>query len=129
MDSVTVEPQGEFVASPITIPRLRLNVICPYYTMFPISFPMAALADAKAGERVLDPFCGRGTTAYAARLLGLPTVGIDADRVAVTIAKAKLAKRTLNRPGSDGGSTPWRKMESCQITPAATRPRIAIQPS
>jgi hypothetical protein len=37
--------------------------------------------------------------------------------------------RKLNRPGSDGGSTSWRKMESCQITPAATRPRIAIQPS
>jgi len=35
----------------------------------------------------------------------------------------------LNRPGFDGGSTSWRKMESCQTTPAATSPRIAIQPN
>jgi len=34
---------------------------------------------------------------------------------------------TLNRPGFDGGSISWRKMESCQTTPAATSPRIAIQ--
>ncbi len=94
MTAVTVEPQGEFDASPIANPRLRLNAVCPYYTMFPLSFPLAALSDAKAGERVLDPFCGRGTTAYAARLLGLPTVGIDADRVAVTISRAKLIKRS-----------------------------------
>ena len=33
----------------------------------------------------------------------------------------------LVRPGSDGGSTSWRKMESCQTTPAATTPRIVIQ--
>ena len=33
----------------------------------------------------------------------------------------------LNRPGFDGGSISWRKMESCQTTPAATSPRIAIQ--
>jgi TM2 domain-containing membrane protein YozV len=33
----------------------------------------------------------------------------------------------LVRPGSDGGSTSWRKMESCQTTPAATTPRLVIQ--
>jgi hypothetical protein len=34
---------------------------------------------------------------------------------------------TVNRPGSDGGSISWRKMESCQTTPAATGPLTAIQ--
>lgn len=81
-------------ASPIAEPRLRLNVVCPYYTMFPIDFPLRELADASPGEWVLDPFCGRGTTAYAARLLGLPTVGVDADAVAVAVARAKLLRRT-----------------------------------
>lgn len=67
-----------------------LNAICPYWTMFPLSFPLAVLAEAKQGEWVLDPFCGRGTTLYAARKLGLPAVGIDSNSVATAIAAAKL---------------------------------------
>ncbi|MGA2163025.1 MAG: DNA methyltransferase [Solirubrobacteraceae bacterium] len=67
-----------------------LNAICPYWTMFPLSFPLGMLADARSGEWVLDPFCGRGTTLYAARKLGLPAVGIDSNEVAAAIAAAKL---------------------------------------
>lgn len=78
-------------------PAHRLNAVCPYYTMFPLDFPLAALEDAKPGEWVLDPFCGRGTTTFAARLRGLPTVGIDADRVAAAIARAKLVTTTPAR--------------------------------
>jgi hypothetical protein len=44
----------------------------------------------KVGDSVLDPFCGRGTTNYAARLCGLNTLGIDANPVAVAITKSKL---------------------------------------
>jgi hypothetical protein len=52
----------------------------------------------------------------------------DYDRAVLTLASATLALSvTLNRPGFDGGSTSWRKMESCQTTPAVTSPRIAIQ--
>jgi hypothetical protein len=39
---------------------------CPYYTMFPLDFPLAWLRRARPGEWVLDPFCGRGTTLYCA---------------------------------------------------------------
>ena len=67
-----------------------LNAICPYWTMFPLSFPLAILAEANRGEWVLDPFCGRGTTLYAARKLGLPAVGIDSNEVASAIAAAKM---------------------------------------
>lgn len=69
-----------------------LNAVVPYFTMFPLDFPLRVLTDARAGpdDRVLDPFCGRGTTNYAARLLGLPSVGIDSNPVAVATAKAKL---------------------------------------
>lgn len=39
---------------------------------------------------MLDPFCGRGTTNFAARLLGLSSVGVDSSPVATAITAAKL---------------------------------------
>src|SRR5687768_1579816 len=73
-----------------------LNGICPYYTMFPLTFPLRLLAkQGKPGQWILDPFCGRGTTNLAARLLGHPSVGIDSSPVAVAIAAAKIATTTL----------------------------------
>lgn len=60
--------------------------------MFPLKFPLGILRTrATAGDRVLDPFCGRGTTNFAARLLGFPSLGIDSSPVAVAITAAKLA--------------------------------------
>jgi len=76
----------------LTAPLLRLNGLCPYYTMFPLSFPFKALSNAQPGEWVLDPFCGRGTTTLAARLRGLPSVGVDSNPVAAAIAASKLAR-------------------------------------
>ena len=73
-------------------PAARPNAICPYYTMFPLAFPWHVLKSAASTSRVLDPFCGRGTTAYAARLLGLTTVGVDTNPVAIAIARSKLVK-------------------------------------
>ena len=84
-------------SSHVDVPEqwLRLNAVCPYYTMFPISFPLEQLKLYPATTRVLDPFCGRGTTIYAARLVGVPAVGMDVNPVAVAIARAKLAKASL----------------------------------
>jgi len=64
--------------------------------MFPLEYPLAELSEAQHDDLVLDPFCGRGTTLFAARLLGLGAVGIDADPVAAAIARAKLASCTAD---------------------------------
>ena len=84
-------------SSQVDVPEqwLRLNAVCPYYTMFPICFPLEQLKLYPETTRVLDPFCGRGTTIYAARLVGVPSVGVDVNPVAVAIAKAKLARVSL----------------------------------
>lgn len=73
----------------------NLNAICPYFTMFPLSFPLGILERHSHPQQVvLDPFCGRGTANYAARLMGLYSVGIDASPVAVAATKAKLTTAT-----------------------------------
>jgi hypothetical protein len=74
-----------------------LNAICPYYTMFPLEYPFRVLKKHKeATPIVLDPFCGRGTTIYAAREMGLSSWGIDSSPIAVAIAKAKLATTSID---------------------------------
>jgi hypothetical protein len=63
--------------------------------MFPLGFPLRILRERAAkADWVLDPFCGRGTTNYAARVLGLPSIGVDSSRVAVAIAQAKVVTTT-----------------------------------
>lgn len=68
--------------------------MCPYYTMFPLEFPLRQLELFPEAQRILDPFCGRGTTLYAARLASRTSVGVDISPVAVAIAQAKTAKAT-----------------------------------
>ncbi|CAI2079021.1 site-specific DNA-methyltransferase [Serratia fonticola] len=69
-----------------------LNAICPYFTMFPLEYPLGVLK-AHEGQSpvIMDPFCGRGTTLFAGRKLGLKARGIDSSPIAVAIARAKLA--------------------------------------
>ena len=72
------------------------NAICPYYTMFPLEFPLRLLKKHRTqSPTVYDPFCGRGTTIYAARKLGLRSYGLDTSPIAAAIAQAKLASANL----------------------------------
>lgn len=77
--------------------QTALNGICPYFTMFPLDFPLNILKRrAQAGDVVLDPFCGRGTTNFAARLVGLRSLGVDSSPVAEAITASKLATSTFD---------------------------------
>lgn len=72
--------------------EFAFNAICPYYTMFPLEFPIRKLGKHRRHSPVVyDPFCGRGTTIYAARKLGLRSYGLDTSPIAAAIAQAKLA--------------------------------------
>ena len=74
-----------------------LNAICPYFTMFPLDFPLAILKDkSRPGDIVLDPFCGRGTTNFAARLVGLRSLGVDSSPVATAITASKLVAASVD---------------------------------
>jgi hypothetical protein len=74
-----------------------LNAICPYFTMFPLDFPLRILKGrAQEGQSVLDPFCGRGTTNFAARLVGLRSLGVDSSPVATAITAAKVVQVTAS---------------------------------
>ncbi|WP_198391750.1 DNA methyltransferase [Burkholderia ubonensis] len=76
---------------------LALNGICPYFTMFPLDFPLNVLRRrAREGDVVLDPFCGRGTTNFAARLVGLRSLGVDSSPVAASITASKLVTARVN---------------------------------
>jgi len=73
----------------------ELNALCPYFTMFPLEFPFKILKrSARKGDLILDPFCGRGTTNLAARLLGLNSLAVDSSPVAAAITAAKLVSVT-----------------------------------
>ncbi len=85
------ETAQNLTAATLEAENTTLNGICAYFTMFPLVFPYEILsAHAQSNQWVLDPFCGRGTTNYASRLLGLPTVGIDSHPLAVALSQAKL---------------------------------------
>src|SRR5580658_10452142 len=84
--------------SPLAYNRdYALNAICPYFTMFPLEYPLRIIRKHKhANPTVVDPFCGRGTTIYAARKGGLRSYGFDTSPIAVAIARAKLSSATAS---------------------------------
>ncbi|MBI4557568.1 MAG: DNA methylase [Candidatus Hydrogenedentes bacterium] len=70
--------------------RHRFHSLCPYFAMFPESFAAEWIDSLTApGDVVLDPFSGRGTTAFQALLMGRRSVACDVNDVAFCLTKAK----------------------------------------
>lgn len=96
-------------------PRNALNAICPYFTMFPLEYPLRVLKHHKKQRPVvMDPFCGRGTTLFAARSLGLAARGIDSSPVAIAIAQAKLCS-VKTQDVLDRAAKYLAEFESCTV--------------
>ncbi len=63
---------------------------------YPTQKPLALLerivkSSSDAGDVVLDPFCGCGTTIHAAQKLGRQWIGIDNNRLAISLTEKRLA--------------------------------------
>ena len=62
----------------------------PYYAMFPVDFARKVIDRySNPGDTIIDPFCGRGTSNYVAKILGRNSIGCDVNPVAWVYSKTK----------------------------------------
>src|SRR5258708_7136538 len=74
-----------------------LHSLCSYLAMFPPSIPAFFIRTlTQPGDRVLDPFSGRGTTAFEACLQGRVGLGSDLNPLAVVLTGAKVDPPRMN---------------------------------
>lgn len=67
-----------------------------HFAVFPPELPERCIkAGSKAGDVVLDPFSGSGTTAWVARTLQRRAIGIDLNPDYLDLAAARLAQQSL----------------------------------
>lgn len=63
----------------------------PYYAMFPVDFVHRTIGQfCPENGRVLDPFCGRGTTPFVAAVTGREGFGADVNQIAWLYSSVKL---------------------------------------
>lgn len=76
--------------------RHRFHSLCPYFAMFPETFAAHWIERlTKAGDVLMDPFCGRGTLPLQALLMGRRAVGCDINPVAYCVTRAKTNSPSL----------------------------------
>src|SRR5262249_22309324 len=76
--------------------RNRFHSICPYFAMFPEQFVEEWVNRlTKPRDVVLDPFCGRGTTAFQSLLMNRRAVACDVNDVAYCVTRAKTSAPRL----------------------------------
>ena len=77
----------------LDVPIVAGNERIGYPTQKPIALLERIIAAPTiAGNIVLDPFCGSGTTGVAAIKLGRQFIGIDASKDAVKLANERIAE-------------------------------------
>jgi hypothetical protein len=66
--------------------------------MFPVDFALETIERySSPGELVVDPFCGRGTTVFAANALGRMGLGVEINAVGWAYAATKLSPAPMNK--------------------------------
>lgn len=75
-----------------TCPEGRWVGMGPYYAMFPVSFARENVERYSVpGDKVLDPFCGRGTAPFVAQMLGRHAFGCELNPVGWIYGTTKTA--------------------------------------
>ena len=76
----------------------RWASVGPYYAMFPLDFAYEVIERyTRPGDRVLDPFVGRGSSIYAAAATGRTGCGIEINPVGWVYTTVKLRPTTQGR--------------------------------
>ncbi len=76
----------------------RWASVGPYYAMFPVDFALEVIeAYTEPGDRVLDPFVGRGSSIYAAAAKGRTGCGMEINPVGWLYSTVKLRPTTQGR--------------------------------
>ncbi|MCW3491019.1 site-specific DNA-methyltransferase [Dethiobacter alkaliphilus] len=87
-----------------------LHYVISYRASFKPELPDYCIRKfSKAGDVVADPFCGRGTTALQANLLGRPAWVNDANPLAICITRAKCSPVSLPKIERFLGDINWQK--------------------
>jgi len=77
---------------------------------------------AQAGEWVIDPFCGFGSTLVAASIAGSPALGVELDAQRVALTRAR-----LDMLGMDAARYPvWQGNIADAVTQARCRTELAV---
>lgn len=118
----TMRP-GSDCGSGSSTPEARWARLGPYYAMFPIGFAQDAIGRfTRPRDLVLDPFCGRGTTPYAAMVAGRDALACEINSVAWVYAATKTA------PAHDPQLVKDRIRELAELaTPADSEPDSEFQ--
>lgn len=76
----------------------RWASVGPYYAMFPVDFAFNVIEQyTQPGDRVLDPFVGRGSSIYAAAVKGRTGCGMEINPVGWIYSTVKLRPTTQGR--------------------------------
>jgi len=77
----------------------------PHFAAFPVDLPLRRIqAGCRPGGRVLDPFCGTGTTGITARQLGRHFTGIELNPAFAEITAERLRAAADTEPDSGSGA-------------------------
>lgn len=80
------------MAEMISTPVGRWAALGPYYAMFPVRFAYERILRYTASDDVVvDPFCGRGTTVYAAATTGRRGFGVEINPVGYLYGACKIS--------------------------------------
>jgi tRNA G37 N-methylase Trm5 len=80
-------PQGKYDTA-----ATRWAGVGPYYAMFPATFADSVIEKyTKPGDRILDPFAGRGTSLFSAVTKNRIATGVEINPVGWVYCKTKLA--------------------------------------